>query len=93
MTMASVGLTREQQSALHLWDLCRAYPGHPAQPRALAGLESYRAHGAEVRRQAEIKAEQALQARHASDRARQLATVRRRLIKLIGERGRPGVAA
>jgi hypothetical protein len=87
MTTIRAGPTREQRCALHLLDLCRAYPRHPAQPQALASLEGYRVRGFEVRRQAELKAAQEAQASRASSEARQLVRVRRRLIKLIGERG------
>jgi hypothetical protein len=46
--------TREQRCALHLLDLCRAYPCDPARPQALALLEPYRAQGAEARKRAEL---------------------------------------
>ena len=49
----------QQQSGLHLLDLCRAHPRHSCALQALAVLETYRARGAEARRQAEIKAAKA----------------------------------
>jgi hypothetical protein len=84
--MSANTATREQCNALHLFDLCRAYPRHPAAAQVQAALEEHRLRGAEARKQAEIKAAQANQRYYASP-AHQLATARRVLIKLIGERG------
>jgi hypothetical protein len=85
--VASEHLSREQQCALHLLDLCRAYPGDPARPQALAALQEHAARGAAFRKQAELA--RAAQARSSS--AFSLVMARRRLIKLIRRRG--GLAA
>jgi hypothetical protein len=52
-------ITQEQACALHLLDLCRAYPRDPAAQRATAILDAYRLRGIEVRKQAALKAAQA----------------------------------
>jgi hypothetical protein len=52
--MSGAGWSREQQSALHLFDLVRGYPNHPAAAQALALSEEHQARGAELRRQAEL---------------------------------------
>lgn len=79
-------VTQEQACALHLYDLARVYPRDPSAPPALAMLEAYRIRGAEARKQAELQAAQANQ-RYRPSPAHQLATARRVLLKLIGERG------
>jgi len=85
--MMSTMRTAEQQCALHLLDLCRVYPDHPARPAALAIVMEYRVRGAELRRLAAIRA-----AREAeTGKALQLA--RRKLIRLIAKRGRQAAIA
>jgi hypothetical protein len=90
------GPTKQQQCALHLLDLCRAYPRDLAQPQAMALLEIYRARGAEARLEAE-KAAQAAAMRAAAMRATtalaahaaqtgRLAAARRKLIEIIARR-------
>jgi hypothetical protein len=79
-------LTKAQQCAAHLWDLCRGYPDDPARPQARALLEPYRIRGAEIRQLAASRAAQADPASRASP-ARRLAQARRRLIKILHARG------
>jgi hypothetical protein len=86
VTTMRPGASREQQCALHLLDLCRAYPNDPARPQALTFLEPYRIRGAEARGQAASRAVQAVRASRASP-GRQLAQARRRLIKILRLRG------
>jgi hypothetical protein len=80
---SGAGLTREQQCALHLWDLCRAYPRDPAWAAARVILEEHRLRGAETRRQAAV----AQASRMRASPAFQLLAARRKLIKLLRARG------
>jgi hypothetical protein len=57
--------------ARHLIDLVRAHPGHAGAPHALATLETYRARGAEARKQADLKAAQAREREWAAKQARE----------------------
>lgn len=77
-------VTQEQACALHLLDLCRAYPDNPSARQGLAMLEAYRLRGIEARKQAGIRSAQASE--HSASPAK-LAAARRKLVRLIGGRG------
>jgi hypothetical protein len=70
-------VTHEQACALHLLDLCRAYPRDPAAPPATAMLEAHRIRGAEARRQDALKVAQTSERSAAPAR---LAAARRKLV-------------
>jgi hypothetical protein len=60
MSRGNLSVGQEQQCGLHLFDLVRAHPRHPAAPQAWALLEEHRARGAVARQLQALRRHEAM---------------------------------